>query len=590
MLTRRQSLLRFVVAVVACVAALLFYSRLKHRAAPVENKIFLNTAFSLPLPPAPAIPEEEGEEDFMPPETPMPPLPASSISCSISGEPSLIGTEERTAAAALTRDMVASVNKRAAGGDFCAGVGSSCRRLDHVVQPSGASSDGGCAASEKCSGRGRPPRIYVYDCMDGPHKALLSSAHVTPFFDPNSQRNQYLSEFAFHRSLLLSPSRVAQPEHADFFFVPFYGRLAYADKTATKRIRKMQLNLTASLHECLRASPWWQRGRGRDHVALISSTRNPRKLYGDAWPLLKRSILMRIEAADRRYDNVKRAKQKVMPPWMLANRPSSRNNWVDYARRPMDRGRGLLEMAAPAGDDRGWLGRRLADDHGDSSSFSPSAPLVVPYYVPHFPGDDKITPSTKKHSICFFGSATNGIRKRAIAALESTPDAVLTLATFAAHNGSADARVAERRRTLLTRHRLRKCKLCLVPAGMTPSSRRFYEALVAKCVPLLIADKFQPAFTRLLPYQSFTVRAEQNFPERLPAIVNEALRKWPALYKGVEAARAAFIFGLGQGQGGGKCDATQALLAELRTRFSSRVMRKGEREACLARESWCPQS
>ena len=39
---------------------------------------------------------------------------------------------------------------------------------------------------------------------------------------------------------------------------------------------------------------------------------------------------------------------------------------------------------------------------------------------------------------------------------------------------------------------MRQCKLCLVPAGITPSSRRFYEALVAKCVPVLLADFSEP--------------------------------------------------------------------------------------------------
>ena len=57
-------------------------------------------------------------------------------------------------------------------------------------------------------------------------------------------------------------------------------------------------------------------------------------------------------------------------------------------------------------------------------------------------------------------------------------------------------RYDERERTAATRVSMRGCKLCLVPPGITSSSRRFYEALVARCVPLLVADSFVPAFGR----------------------------------------------------------------------------------------------
>ena len=107
----------------------------------------------------------------------------------------------------------------------------------------------------------------------------------------------------------------------------------------------------------------------------------------------------------------------------------------------------------------------------------------------------------KRHSVCFFGSDTNGLRRRALHALRNVPGAVLHLdslegpATTADERGGgggggggsaagkaarkaarkAGRRHAERRRTLASRVALRACKLCLVPAGITASSRRFYE-------------------------------------------------------------------------------------------------------------------
>ena len=46
-----------------------------------------------------------------------------------------------------------------------------------------------------------------------------------------------------------------------------------------------------------------------------------------------------------------------------------------------------------------------------------------------------------------------------------------------------------------TRVTMRNCQYCLVPAGITPSSRRFYEALAAGCIPVLLSDRFVLPFT-----------------------------------------------------------------------------------------------
>ena len=39
----------------------------------------------------------------------------------------------------------------------------------------------------------------------------------------------------------------------------------------------------------------------QDHLAVLSSMRDPQALYGAAWSLVRRAILLRIEAADRRF-------------------------------------------------------------------------------------------------------------------------------------------------------------------------------------------------------------------------------------------------------------------------------------------------
>jgi len=130
------------------------------------------------------------------------------------------------------------------------------------------------------------------------------------------------------------------------------------------------------------------------------------------------------------------------------------------------------------------------------------------------------------------------------------------------------------------RRTLRECKLCLVPAGITPSSRRFYEAIVAKCVPLVLADAFVPAYTALLPLDGYAVRAEESRPDELPRIVHESLQRWPQLYQRIERVRSSFVYGLAVQQVGDEppavghaatCDATHAMLSDLQARFPQRA-------------------
>ena len=409
---------------------------------------------------------------------------------------------------------------------MCDGVGEGCRPLGDATpaSPAACPLSGSCHAAAGAAGvAAAAPRVYVYGCMDELHARLLAQPHLREFFDANLPRNQFISDVALHRALLASPFRTLEPRHAHFFFVPFYSRLAYPDRKASGEQRAFRDNATATLGRCLRSSRWWRRSGGRDHLAVISSTRDPERLFGAAWPPLRKAILLRIEASDRRFG----------------------------------------ERGVPQRRDQ----------------------LVLPYYVPMFAEDHAVTPADKRHSVCFFGSDTNHLRRRAIKALRGVPHAQLRLSDSAETSFGGDAagggskaarkagrRQAERRRTVASRSALRECKLCLVPAGITPSSRRFYEALAAQCVPLLLADDFEPAFTAVLPLERYAVRAAQAHPEALPQVVGRALERWDSLVGGVRAARTAFAHGLGtRAAAAPQCDALHAVMAELGLRFRHRM-------------------
>ena len=137
-------------------------------------------------------------------------------------------------------------------------------------------------------------RVYVYDTMDGAHRELLASAAAQNFFDPWHPHNQFLSEFAFHRSLLASPFVTRNAEDASFFFVPFYSRILRSANRSTQR--RAQRALAAGLA----ASPHWQRSAGRDHLLLVSSARPMDELYGEALPYVRDAIQLKIELGDTR--------------------------------------------------------------------------------------------------------------------------------------------------------------------------------------------------------------------------------------------------------------------------------------------------
>ena len=353
----------------------------------------------------------------LPPPPPPPPPTASSLPQLLAECSSGTDVAMQESIAHQTYEQVGRWQR---DGEVCSGVGQSCRLLPEVVPAGGRAHNNASATPTPmptCADSGgrcatRSPRVFVYTCMDAAHERLLREAQVSAFFDANLARNQYLSEYALHRSLLLSSHRVHDPEAADVFFVPFYARLAYADRQASGRTRQLQRDLTHTLDECLGASAAWRRSGGRDHMVALSSTRDPRKLFGEAWSRLKRALHLRIEAADD----------------------------VRYHRR----------LRGPAG-----VARRR--------------PVVLPYYVPHFAEDEEVTAAGKKHSVCFFGTATNPVRRRALLALRRVPGAMLQLGSAGFFNKSEDAQRDERRRTLDSRRALRHCKLCLVPAGITPS-------------------------------------------------------------------------------------------------------------------------
>ena len=88
---------------------------------------------------------------------------------------------------------------------------------------------------------------------------------------------------------------------------------------------------------------------------------------------------------------------------------------------------------------------------------------------------------------------------------------------------------ATRRHFLDTASRTRNATFCLVPSGYTASSRRFYEALAAGCIPVVVSDQFPLPFRDALDWNRAVVRHGQrdvaSLPQKLAAIGAEEVAR-----------------------------------------------------------------
>tara|TARA_B110001469_G_C9384741_1_gene199125 strand:+ start:95 stop:511 length:417 start_codon:yes stop_codon:yes gene_type:complete len=75
---------------------------------------------------------------------------------------------------------------------------------------------------------------------------------------------------------------------------------------------------------------------------------------------------------------------------------------------------------------------------------------------------------------------------------------------------------------------MRDATFCLTPAGDNYASARFYTAIAAGCLPVVVADPFTGAFPLQAKYDTFWVKAPQEAFIRDPASLLRTLRAMPA--------------------------------------------------------------
>ena len=76
-------------------------------------------------------------------------------------------------------------------------------------------------------------------------------------------------------------------------------------------------------------------------------------------------------------------------------------------------------------------------------------------------------------------------------------------------------------------HMLRSL-FCLCPRGDTPSTSRFYDAIAAGCIPVVISDSFEMPFTSTIDYKGAFVKVLENDMLQDPAAVAKRLVSFDA--------------------------------------------------------------
>ena len=75
---------------------------------------------------------------------------------------------------------------------------------------------------------------------------------------------------------------------------------------------------------------------------------------------------------------------------------------------------------------------------------------------------------------------------------------------------------------------MREATFCLTPAGDNWASARFYTAIAAGCLPVVVADPFTGAFPQQAMYERFWVKVPHEAFIKEPASLLRILRAMPA--------------------------------------------------------------
>ena len=277
--------------------------------------------------------------------------------------------------------------------------------------------------------------------------------------------DQYGTEVFFHEVIFNSKTlRTEDPAEADFFYMPVYTECFLWVKSVLKKLPREKAfgETNALMLEALgiiRQEGHWDKSGGRDHFFMWPDARGP-TIFNDWEKEIKHSIYLTPEG-DRKVDYF--------------------NTWKDIVIPGMEFDQKFYAVPSR---------KALVESVGEKRKY-----LAFFRGTIHHPEGDIYS---------------KGLRPKLEKLFEGKEDIIY------------DKRVKQCDRACY-HDEMGNSKFCLNPLGWTPWTLRFYQALMTRCVPVVIADNIEFPYENEVDYTSFVVK----IPEKDVDNIEQTLRSMP---------------------------------------------------------------
>ncbi|CAI5944516.1 unnamed protein product [Closterium sp. NIES-65] len=423
---------------------------------------------------------------------------------------------------------------------------------------------------------------------------------------------QHSLEYFLVADLLQPPSkrdagvaavRVSDPAHADVFLVPFFA------STMVNLLRRKNFPtykaLAMEMAELMSASPWWQRRGGRDHVLCVT---HPNALESVRHHMAAAAFVA-VDLARYEPGEADLHKDIIAPYGALVETYTAEAERRDA--------QGGLAGGGRGGAAQGPI-RRLqggSDAHVRKAAY-PQFPLIVLCLLfdtplPSFPppqrrkalfdelqgeadvhvreasgSSQSIRDCTFGNMQCTFGNmqctfgnmqCTFGNMQCTFGNMQCTFGNMQCTfgnmqCTFGQLSGQAAGVLLPARggrHTLLSQEGMRQSRFCLHVEGDTPSSSRFFNAIMSGCVPVVVSDNVELPFESAIDYSRLTLFFSQQdalVKGRLVSALRQVSeQEWLAMWHEVHQVQKHFEFQQPARAG----DAVDMVWREVRNRLPS---------------------
>ena len=298
-------------------------------------------------------------------------------------------------------------------------------------------------------------KIYVYDLPSKFNKDMVKRYR-------RCASDQYGTEVFFHEALTRHGNefRTMKPEEADFFFVPIYGEcFLWQHEMLRGDGHEKSFKLTNDFFnealDLVKAKGFWDKSGGRDHVFVFPGARGP-TIFSDWRSKIRMSVYLTPEG-DRKASYFNTWKDIVIPGMEF-----DPQFYTESSRN---------ELITAYGKDRQFLSFfRGTIDHKDGASYS------------------------------------RGLRPRLKNILANEKDVI-----YDKKRKDCDRRCY--------RKEMAQSKFCLNPLGWTPWTLRFYQALMTRCIPVMIADDIEFPFENEVDYTEFALKIPEKDVDNIVALM-----------------------------------------------------------------------